>query len=224
MIPWDAAALREPLEILWDYVRIVHQPVKADAILALGSFDPAAAVRAAQLWKEGWAPLVVMSGGIAHVGGVLDTGWGRAEAEVFADIAVSQGVPAEVILLESSATNTAQNFTLTRQLLLDRGLVPRHVIAVAKPYMTRRALATAGKAWPDLLVSLQCEQIDVMSYLARDEDPARIVHAMVGDMHRIMVYPALGHQLEQFVPPGVAAALHTLVDAGYSARLVPGFA
>ena len=83
-MPWSAPGVLEPLGVVWEYMRLVHPPVYAEAILTLGSFDVQAAVHAARLWKRGLAPVIVMSGGLAHRGGLLDTGCSRSEARVFA--------------------------------------------------------------------------------------------------------------------------------------------
>ncbi|CAN5193709.1 hypothetical protein BH10PSE6_BH10PSE6_12020 [soil metagenome] len=69
---WYRPEVVEPLRVVWNYMRLVHPPVPANAILTLGSFDVQAAVHAARLWKAGLAPVVIMSGGIAHRGSVLD--------------------------------------------------------------------------------------------------------------------------------------------------------
>lgn len=204
-------------------MRLVHPPVPADAILTLGSFDVRAAVHAAALWKAGLAPLIIMSGGIAHRGGLLDTGWDKPEARVFADAAVAEGVPATAILLEEQAQNTADNFVLSRALAEQAGRRLRKLLAVAKPYMTRRGYATGRKAWPEVELLMQCEAIDVADYFAREAEPERTLLALVGDLHRIVVYPALGFQIAQDVPPAVIDALRRLVEAGYGARLVAGY-
>jgi uncharacterized SAM-binding protein YcdF (DUF218 family) len=220
---WPPSGVAEPLAIAWDFMRLVHPPVQADAILTLGSFDVRAAVHAAALWKAGLAPLIIMSGGIAHRGGLLDTGWDKPEAGVFADAAMAEGVPAPAILLEEQAQNTADNFGLSRALAERAGLDLRTLLVVAKPYMTRRGYATGRKVWPEAELALQCEAIGVTDYFAREADPERTLLALVGDLHRIVVYPALGFQIAQDVPPAVIEALQHLVDAGYGARLVAGY-
>ena len=101
-MPWSAPGVLEPLGVVWEYMRLVHPPVYAEAILTLGSFDVQAAVHAAALWKRGLAPVIVMSGGLAHRGGLLDTGWSRSEAQVFAEAAMAQGVPETALLLEEA--------------------------------------------------------------------------------------------------------------------------
>lgn len=213
----------EPLGVVWDYMRLVHPPVRADAILTLGSFDVQAAVHAAALWKRGLAPVIVMSGGLAHRGGVLDTGWTRTEARVFAEAAIAEGVPEKAILLEEEAQNTADNFVLGRAVAERAGLSPRRLLVVAKPYMTRRGFATGRKVWPEIELLMQCEEIGVAGYFAREADPERTVLALVGDMHRILVYPAMGFQIPQGVPAPVIDSLRRLVEAGYGTRLVAGY-
>ncbi|MBN9090367.1 MAG: YdcF family protein [Reyranella sp.] len=220
---WPPPGVAAPLRTAWDFMRLVHPPVPADAILTLGSFDVRAAVHAAALWKAGLAPLIIMSGGIAHRGGLLDTGWDKPEARVFADAAVAEGVPATAILLEEQAQNTADNFVLSRALAEQAGRRLRKLLAVAKPYMTRRGYATGRKAWPEVELLMQCEAIDVADYFAREAEPERTLLALVGDLHRIVVYPALGFQIAQDVPPAVIDALRRLVEAGYGARLVAGY-
>jgi uncharacterized SAM-binding protein YcdF (DUF218 family) len=221
-VHWQAPGVLEPLGVVWDYLRLVHPPIRADAILTLGSFDVQAAVHAAALWKRGLAPVIVMSGGLAHRGGLLDTGWSRSEARVFAEAAMGEGVPETAILLEEEAQNTADNFVLGRAVIERAGLNPRKLLVVAKPYMTRRGFATGRKAWPEVELSMQCEEIGVAEYFAREADPERTLLALVGDLHRILVYPAMGFQIAQDVPANVIEALRQLVEAGYGARLVAG--
>jgi uncharacterized SAM-binding protein YcdF (DUF218 family) len=220
--PWNDAAVLPSLRVAWECMRLVHRPERADAILVLGSFDPMAAVHAAALWKAGLAPIVVMSGGIAHRGGLLDTGWDQTEARVFADRAIGEGVPAQAILLEERAQNTGDNFRFGVPLLEKAGVHPTKLIVVAKPYMTRRGFATGRKLRPEIELLMQCEEIDVVRYFTREPDPERTLLALVGDLHRIVVYPALGFQIEQDVPATVIDALGRLVAAGYGERLVPG--
>ena len=73
----------------------------------------------AQLWLDGWAPLLIFSGGL---GRLTKESWTRTEAALFAEIAVQKGVPPEAILVEDRSTNTGENILFTKQLLEERGL------------------------------------------------------------------------------------------------------
>ena len=73
--------LEDWARVVWDYHH-VHQVLrKADCIIVLGSHDTRVAERAAELFLEGWAPLLVCSG---HLGSLTSGTWMRSEAEVFA--------------------------------------------------------------------------------------------------------------------------------------------
>ncbi len=76
---------------LWDYHHMDHALKKADCILALGSHDLRVADRAAELYLQGWAPVVIMSGGL---GNFTQDMWTEKEADKFAAIAIQKGVPA----------------------------------------------------------------------------------------------------------------------------------
>jgi uncharacterized SAM-binding protein YcdF (DUF218 family) len=202
---------------LWDYHHVGHTLEKADCIIALGSHDTRVAERAADVSLEGWAPLLVCSG---HLGALTRTMWTRPEAEIFADVAVARGVPRDRILIESGSTNTGENVDFSRRLLAERGLVPRRAIAVQKPYMERRTLATFLQRWPELDVRVTSPQIDFDHYPAGDIRKDDVVHIMVGDLQRLVVYGRKGWSAPQDVPPEVMDAYERLVAAGYTRRLL----
>ena len=47
-----------------------------------------------------------------------------------------------------------------------------------------------------------------------------MIHIMVGDCQRIMLYPELGYQIPQAIPENVTAAYQNLIEAGYTNQLV----
>jgi uncharacterized SAM-binding protein YcdF (DUF218 family) len=130
---------------LWDYHHMHHALEKADCILVLGSHDLRVAECAAQLYFGGWAPMIIFSGGL---GNFTKDMWTETEADLFAAIAMSMGVPAEAIFVENKSTNTGENILFTQQLLTQKNLDPQSFIVVQKPYMERRSYATFKKHWP----------------------------------------------------------------------------
>ena len=68
-------------EKIWHYLQMNHQLSKADTILVLGSHDKRVAERGAQLFHEGWAPLLIFSGGL---GAITKGMWSEPEADQFA--------------------------------------------------------------------------------------------------------------------------------------------
>src|SRR5215207_9115948 len=117
-------------ETLWDYHLMKHEVARADAILVLCSHDERVAERGAELFHEGWAPLVIFSGGRGAITRAL---WDEPEAERFARIAMSLNVPCECILTEVNSTNTGENIEFTKRLLAERGFAPQTFIVVQKP-------------------------------------------------------------------------------------------
>jgi uncharacterized SAM-binding protein YcdF (DUF218 family) len=209
-------------ETLWNYHLMKHQIGAADAILVLCSHDERIAERAAQLFHEGWAPLVIFSGG---QGSITSRLWNEPEAERFARIAAGLNVPRERILIEAESTNTGENIEFTKRLLAERGLDLQSFIVVQKPYMERRAFATFRQLWPEKNVVVTSPQVSfreyVNDYTNRALSAADVVSIMVGDLQRIRVYPARGYQIAQEIPDEVWGAFEELVRAGFDKYLVP---
>jgi len=123
-------------------VDLKHEIAPADAILVLCSHDERVAERAAQLFHEGWAPLVIFSGG---QGSITRTLWSEPEAERFARIVINLGVPRESILIESQSTNTGENIEFTKRLLDERGLELQKFILVQNRKAFSHATTAASK-------------------------------------------------------------------------------
>jgi len=208
-------------ETLWNYHLMKQQVATADAILVLCSHDERVAERAAQLFHEGRAPLVIFSGG---QGSITRSLWDEPEAERFARIAVSLGVPRENILTETQSTNTGENVEFTKRLLADRGLDLQKFIVVQKPYMERRAYATFRQLWPEKDLVVTSPQVSFREYLDhytnRALSAADVVGIMVGDLQRIKIYPARGWQIAQEIPDEVWRAYEELIRAGYDKYLI----
>ncbi len=204
-------------QTLWNYHHINHRLEKADCILALGSHDLRVAERAAELYLEGWAPLLIMSGGLGNL--TKDT-WSNTEADTFAAIAVQKGVPAKDILIENRSTNTGENILFTQQLLRQNNLKPQHFIVVQKPYMERRSYATFKKHWPQKHLLVTSPQIPFDEYATSDIPLEKVINIMTGDLQRIRLYPAKGFQIYQEIPAEVWLAYEKLIHAGFNKHLV----
>jgi uncharacterized SAM-binding protein YcdF (DUF218 family) len=209
------------VETLWAYHHLGHELSGADAILVLCSHDTAVAERGAQLFLDGWAPLLIFSGGLGAITREL---WTEPEADQFAAIAARMGVPRQHILIENRSTNTGENVIFTRQLLADRGLTPQSFILVQKPYMERRSYATFRKLWPEKQAIVTSPQVSLDEYLEKYSNANlpvdEVVSIMVGDLQRVKLYAEKGFQIPQDIPPEVWAAFEALVAAGYDSRLV----
>lgn len=210
------------INLIWDYMKMHHKLKKADVILVLGNRDIRVAEYAAQLYLDGWAPVILFSGS----GDIHNHKPGRerfinsTEAEVFAEIAKDKGVPKKAILIENKSQNTGDNYKFASTLLKERGIKPNIVIAVQKPYMERRTYATGKIHWPDTELIVTSPDISISEYPnTESEQNEHWLHAMVGDLQRIKEYPEKGFQIKQDIPDKVWTAYKYLISEGYTNRL-----
>lgn len=203
-------------ELIWDYHRMGHRPRPCSAAIGLGSHDLGVATRAAALYRDGLFPVLVFSGANSPT---TVARFPRGEAVHYREHALGLGVPDPAILVEPAAANTGQNITLSRELLRRSGVAVRSVLLVSKPYMERRAYATCRRLWPQVEAVCASEPVGLADYVASVGDEKFVIDMIVGDLQRVIEYPALGFAVEQDVPPEVLAAYRRLVRAGFDGRL-----
>jgi uncharacterized SAM-binding protein YcdF (DUF218 family) len=214
--PEAAMPIEEAIRRVWDYHQLHHALTPAEAIFVLGSHDLRVAERAAELFHQKLAPLVICSGGFGNLTRNL---FSEPEAELLARVLQKRGVPAAAILVENRSTNTGENVRFTRQLLAARGLDIHTVIAVQKPYMERRTYATIRQQWSEVNVQVTSPRLDFAAYcttIPRED----VINIMVGDLQRIILYPQRGFMIPQDVPAEVLRAFEVLKAAGYSRHLL----
>ena len=202
---------------LWDYHHTNQVPERSDCVLALGSHDLRVAERASELYLDGFAPLLIMSGGL---GNFTKDMWTEKEADKFAAIALQKGVPENAILIENKSTNTGENILFTQKLLEEKGMYPQSFIVVQKPYMERRSYATFKKHWPDKKLIVTSPQISFKEYPTQEISMEKVINIMVGDLQRIKIYPEKGFQIYQEIPAEVWNAFEKLVALGFDKHLI----
>lgn len=203
-------------EKIWNYHHM-HQPLeKADCVLALGSYDIRIAERAAELFLQNFAPFIIFSGGR---GRLTPDEW-DTEADMFKKRAVEMGVPEDKVLVENKSTNTGENVQFTKELLISRGLDPKKIILVQKPYMERRVYATFKKIWPEKQYVVTSPQIAFRDYPTDEMPMNAVINDMVGDLQRIKIYSEKGFLIAQDIPSDVWQAYEDLVRLGYTNHLI----
>jgi uncharacterized SAM-binding protein YcdF (DUF218 family) len=109
-------------------------PVKADVLVVLGGAPLERPARAAELFKQGEAPRILVSG----------LGDDVQEEHILE----TNGVPAAVVFLEGKSRTTRENAEFSIPLL--RAMGAKHVILVTSWYHSRRALCCFEHYAPDL--------------------------------------------------------------------------
>lgn len=212
------AAMQRDAEAVYNYHRMGMALEPSDAVFALCSLDTRVAVRAAQLWLDGFGTYLIYSGG---VGKLTEARFTKPEAEVFADIARGMGVPEDKIIVEPNSTNTGENVRFTYALLKERSIPSKSLILVQKPYMERRTYATFKKQWPDpdTTFTVTSPQLNLQEYPDEENPRDLVISVMVGDLVRIREYPAKGFQIPQDIPDSVWDSCQRLITAGYNHHL-----
>ena len=109
----------------------VEDPLKqADAVVAISGDQGARTATAVDLWKRGFAPVIVFAGASEDPASL-------PSAEIMKREAVRLGVPAERVLTESSSATTRENASRVVDLLDAHSI--RRAILVTSPYHQRRA-------------------------------------------------------------------------------------
>ena len=153
---WLSTQLLKSLE--WQNLPIANLPT-ADAIVVLGGsvkpqIPPRPAVDlaesgdrvlyGAQLYREGKAPLVIMSGGRINW-----KGGGPPEAGDMAAVATTLGVPAAAILQEPNSLNTYENAVEVKKILQAKGI--QRILLVTSALHMPRSLAIFQKQGIDTI-------------------------------------------------------------------------
>lgn len=135
------------ISVITKFLFVEGAPEKADAILIPGSPFPEPVERAARLYLDGFAPLLLPSGScwIFHRRGERP----QSECETMAELAVSAGVPASAVLREDRARHTLDNARLSRMALDVAGIPVNTAIICCQSFHARRCLKAYGKHFRD---------------------------------------------------------------------------
>lgn len=145
-------------DALTDFIFVEDEPQISDVIFLPGGLWGEIALRAANLYHRGYAPLLIPSGKHsiltdeqptassppAYAGKHYET-----EADFLSSILQDQGVPKSAILLEREATFTYENAILSRRLTDQIGLTVKKGILCCQAYHARRALMYYQCLYPD---------------------------------------------------------------------------
>jgi uncharacterized SAM-binding protein YcdF (DUF218 family) len=203
--------------VIWDYHQMHHPLRPCSAGIGLGSHDLGVATFAADLHHAGLFPVLVFTGGNSPTTAAR---FPRGEAVHYAEHAITLGVPPSAIIIEPEAANTGQNIDFTRRALEAAQITVSSVLLISKPYMQRRAFATARKLWPEVGIVCASETLAFDDYLKSIGDDKLVIDMLVGDLQRVIEYPARGFAVAQDVPGAVMDAYRRLLAAGFNSRLL----
>ncbi len=141
-----------------DFIFVKDQPKEADLIFIPGNGWPQMAERAAELYRDGYAPLVLPSGkhsitkgsfsGVRAKGDKYKEAY-ATEWEFLADVLKQNGVPRENILREDQATYTYENALFSRKVTDRARIEVKRGILCCKEEHARRCLLYYQLVYPE---------------------------------------------------------------------------
>lgn len=130
-----------------EFIFLEDRPEQSDAILIPGNTWPQPAERAAALYKEGMAPVVIPSGKYSKGRGSFPgpacekerySGDYLTEAEFLSAVLQANGVPASAIYCDHEAEFTMENAVNIRKILEEKGSPVRRAIICCQAFHARR--------------------------------------------------------------------------------------
>ena len=146
---------KNPFDCITKFIFIEDKPFKADVILIPGGSRPELIEKAVALFKDGYAPYILPSGGVNE----KLVNW-KTEFEYLKNIAISLDVPQNAILKENQARHTFDNAKLSWKVLENNDVKVNKVILVCKAHHARRALLSYQTVFPFDIKFAVCPIVD----------------------------------------------------------------
>ena len=155
---------KKQIQEITDYIFLEDRLERADAIFIPGCARPEHTEEAARVYKEGYAPLLLPSGGYTKVQGsfqgVSKEGqkYGTdfaCEADFLEAVLLQNGVPASAILKECEAK--------TKLLIQKRGIHLKKAILCCKAHHARRSFLYYSMVFPEVEILIHPVVVDHIS-------------------------------------------------------------
>ena len=130
------------LDNLYDYLSESDKPEKGDLIFVFGSKNTFRIETAIRLYKEGFAPKILISGRCPIY--EIDKK-NKTEAETLAEFAEQNGVLKEDLILEKTAISLPDNVKASLNLLEKINISHRKIILINSPFCQRRGFVHFNK-------------------------------------------------------------------------------
>jgi hypothetical protein len=183
----DEDTFESVLKPIWNYLSIYDEPISADVLFVFGGLDLAVPRRAAELFLAGYARVILVTG---NAGPKTPDSFGKPESIVFKDEMVRLGVDETRILTEVEATNTLQNVLLGMRVLQSRNIVIDKAILVARPFLSRRCMATFNRHYPSV-EGIGCPPMGhIMEFCFRSRK--QFAERLLAEVARLKDYSAKG--------------------------------
>ena len=165
-----------------DFIFLRDEPRPADILFVPGNAFSGPSERAAALYREGFAPLVLPSGRYAVTNGAFP-GPFETEWAFMKSVLLAHGVPEAAILREDEVTYTYQNAILSRRRTDMARLDVRRGIICCMPVHARRAKMYYQTLYPDtelLVCPVEGADVTAENWTATPQG----IDAVLGELER----------------------------------------
>ena len=193
---------------IFNYLYLKYPRQKVDAIIGFGHFDMKIPHTCGKLYKEGYTPKIIFTGGVGAGTADLE----KKEAQVFRDELYSHfpDIPEEDLLIEDQSTNTGENIFFLKDQASDYW--PQHnftggissVMLVCNAARQRRTWLTWKKVLPEVH-AINCPpdtSFEKEKALFRSKG-RELEDLLLGEMERIISYPSKNFTVKEEIPEDV---------------------
>jgi uncharacterized SAM-binding protein YcdF (DUF218 family) len=158
---------------VYSYLSEEDKLKKADLIFVFGSKTPVRIEKAIEIYNQGWANKIMISGGNPF----YDSSNSLSEAERYQQLAVENGVPFRNIITEHNSITIPDNVRSSLNLLDQKEFNLGSIILVNSPYTQRRGWAHFKKYLPESVDIVRVNSATIEKYQKnnwyRNEDGIR---------------------------------------------------
>lgn len=146
------------IEDITNFIFVEDEIQKADIIFIPGGSHPELGEHAAELWKQGFAPHIMPSGGVSIKTGEFNGVKSKKElynkeyksdCDFLVDVLSINDVPNTAILWENKSSFTKENAIFSRKIADENKLDIKKAIICCKSFHARRSLMCYQLAFPD---------------------------------------------------------------------------
>lgn len=189
-----------------EFIFVSDTPRKVDAIFLPGGSHPEQPEYAAELYKQGIAPILIVSGGVSvkkqRFDGVkskadIYNGDYKTDCEFLTDALNINGVPKSAIYGEDKSGHTRDNAFFSKKVADENGLSIKTAIIVCKAFHARRCLMLYQMAFPDVEIKvcpIRCYNITKDNWYQTEQgidrvlgELARCGNQFVGDIKEYLL-------------------------------------
>lgn len=152
------------IDDITDFIFVSDKPEKSDIMFLPGGSFPSQGEYAARLYHEGYAPLLMPSGGVSVKFGVwqgvkegkadIYNGDYKSDCEFLTDVLIKNGVPETAIIGEDKSGHTRDNAFFSRRTADEKGLKINSGLIVCKSFHARRCLMLYQMAFPKVRLKI----------------------------------------------------------------------